>query len=214
MRKDALERPGARTTTTTTRRRRGGGGEKKRRVTLSTMTAFMCVVSSHVLLNVRFAWARIFPGETSSGPGALGDGEDVQASSSLLGTTTTTRHLLYREEGIATPKKQRRKSAPALLRHSGSVAFLEKAKAAEARTELVTKDPNASKEARKKEVPKRRNTISGPAEHKEKTRRERRNAITSKDKEAIEQVRKEYEKKKKEEEEEEGSEAPEGCCGK
>ena len=178
------------------------------------MTAFMCVVSSHVLLNVRFAWARIFPGETSSGPGALGDGEDVQASSSLLGTTTTTRHLLYREEGIATPKKQRRKSAPALLRHSGSVAFLEKAKAAEARTELVTKDPNASKEARKKEVPKRRNTISGPAEHKEKTRRERRNAITSKDKEAIEQVRKEYEKKKKEEEEEEGNEAPEGCCGK
>tara|TARA_B100000519_G_scaffold188429_1_gene186002 strand:+ start:512 stop:1093 length:582 start_codon:yes stop_codon:yes gene_type:complete len=193
---------------------------------MSTMTAFMCVVSSYVLLNVRFAWARIFPGETSSGPGALGDGEDVQASSSLLGTTTTTtRHLLYREEGIATPKKLRRKSAPALLRHSGSVAFLEKAKAAEARTELVTKDPNASKEARKKEVPKRRNAITSKdkeaieqvrKEHKEKTRRERRNAITSKDKDAIEQVRKEYEKKKKEEEEEEeeGNEAPEGCCGK
>ena len=161
MGKEALERPGARTTTTTTRRRRRGG-EKKRRVTLTTMTAFMCVVSSYVLLNVRFAWARIFPGETSAGPGALGDGEDVQASSSLLGTTTTTRHLLYREEGIATPKKQRRKSAPALLRHSGSVAFLEKAKAAEARTELVTKDPNASKEARKKEVPKRHNAIIDP----------------------------------------------------
>ena len=75
----------------------------------------------------------------------------------------------------------------------------------------MTKDPDASKEARKKEVPKRRNTISGPVERKEKTRRKRRNAITNKDKEAIEQVRKEYEKKKKEEE---GNEAPEGCCGK
>ena len=178
------------------------------------MTTFMCVVSSCVLLNIRFAWARIFRGlETlSSGPGALGDGEDVQASSSLLGTTTTTtttttRHLLYHEEGIVTPKRERRKSAPAVLRRSGSVAFLGKAKAAEARTELMTKDPDASKEARKKEVPKRRNTISGPVERKEeKTRRKRRNAITNKDKEVIEKLRKELEKEK--------YEAPDGCCGK
>ena len=184
------------------------------------MTTFMCVVSSCVLLNVRFAWARIFRGETlSSGPGALGDGEDVQASSSLLGTTTTTtttttRHLLYHEEGIVTPKRERRKSAPALLRRSGSAAFLGKAKAAEARTELMTKDPDASKEARKKEVPKRRNTISGPVERKEeKTRRKRRNAITNKDKEVIEKVRKELEKEKKELEKEK-NEAPDGCCGK
>ena len=84
---------------------------------------------------------------------------------------------------------------------------MEKAKAAEARTELVTKDPNASKEARKKEVPKRRNTISGPVERKEeKTRRKRRNAITNKDKEVIEKLRKELEKEK--------NEAPDGCCGK
>ena len=185
------------------------------------MTTFMCVVSSCVLLNVRFAWARIFRGETlSSGPGALGDGEDVQASSSLLGTTTTTttttRHLLYHEEGIVTPKRERRKSAPALLRRSGSVAFLGKAKAAEARTELMTKDPDASKEARKKEVPKRRNTISGPVERKEeKTRRKRRNAITNKDKEVIEQVRKEFEKEKDEApDDKEKYEAPDGCCGK
>ena len=178
------------------------------------MTTFMCVVSSCVLLNVRFAWARIFRGETlSSGPGALGDGEDVQASSSLLGTTTTTttttttRHLLYHEEGIVTPKRERRKSAPAILRRSGSAAFLGKAKAAEARTELMTKDPDASKEARKKEVPKRRNTISGPVERKEeKTRRKRRNANTNKDKEVIEKLRKELEKEK--------YEAPDGCCGK
>ena len=43
----------------------------------------------------------------------------------------------------------------------------------------------------------------------EKTRRKRRNAITNKDKEVIEKLRKELEKEEKEK-----YEAPDGCCGK